>query len=206
MANISVASKFAGLTIAFNQDLTKQTADFFSLGLEGATNTQTAYRSDINQLRQWLAVRKFGGLPISSLILAVCMSGLASIYKWATLSRRTAAIRKWHKLHKYPDQALDDTVQTVLEGIKRSISTDPTQAPAFEIEDFKEKIRLIPFTPAGLYDRALLLVGFVGAFRRSELVALKVEGIQFPREGAFCFLPGQQDQPVQQIRVEGALF
>jgi hypothetical protein len=68
-------------------------------------------------------------------------------------------------------------------GIKCRIGTEPGQAPAFEIEEFKEKVRLIPLTAAGLRDRALLLVDFVGAFRRSELVPLNVEGIQFTREG-----------------------
>ncbi len=184
--------RFTGLTLATREELAQQTAAFFARGLEGAANTQRAYRSDLNQLRLWLAVRDLGELPLSSATLAAYLADEATRHAWATLSRRLAAIRKWHKLNKHPDPALDDTVQTVLEGVKRSIGTEPGQAPAFEIEEFKQKIRLIPPTPAGLRDRALLLVGFVGAFRRSELVALDVEGIQFTREGAVISYKGSK--------------
>lgn len=189
---MAVLSRFTGLTLATREQLASQTAAFFARGLEGALNTQRAYRSDLNQLRLWLAARELGELPLSSATLAAYLSDEATRHAWATLSRRMAAIRKWHKLNKHPDPALDDTVQTVLEGIKRTLGTEPGQAPAFEIEEFKTQIRLIPLTSAGLRDRALLLVGFVGAFRRSELVALDVEGIQFTREGAVISYKGSK--------------
>lgn len=192
MTNLSIASKLSGLMVTSPQELARQTAAFFARGLEGAVNTQTAYRSDLEQLRRWLSLRELGGLPISSVTLAAYLADEASRRKWATLTRRMAAIRKWHKLNKYADPALDDTVQTVLEGIKRTLVTEPGQAPAFGIEEFKEKIREIPATPAGMRDRALLLVGFVGAFRRSELVALDVEGIKFTREGAVITYRGSK--------------
>ena len=189
MASIS---RFTGLSLDTREQLAQQTAAFFARGLEGAANTQRAYRSDLDLLRRWLAARDLGELPLSCATLAAYLSDEATHHAWATLSRRLAAIRKWHKLNQHLDPALDDTVQTVLEGIKRSIGTEPSQAPAFEIEEFKEKIRLIPPTPAGLRDRALLLVGFVGAFRRSELVALDIDGIQFTRGGAIISYKGSK--------------
>lgn len=185
-------SSSRSFTLLAPQELTERTAVFFARGLEGAVNTQTAYRSDLFQLRQWLAGRELGDLPITPATLSVYLADGASRHKWATISRRLAAIRKWHKLHKYPDPALDDMVQTVLEGIKRTLGIEPTQAPAFEIAEFKEKIRQILPTPTGVRDRALLLVGFVGAFRRSELVALNVEGVRFTREGAVVSYRGSK--------------
>lgn len=189
MADIS---RFTGLTLATREELASQTAAFFARGLEGAANTRRAYRSDLDLLRQWLAARGLAELPLSSATLAAYLSEQATRHAWATLSRRLAAIRKWHKLNQHPNPALDDTVQTVLEGIKRTLGTEPGQAPAFEIGEFKEKIRRIPLTPAGLRDRALLLLGFVGAFRRSELVALDVAGIEFTREGAVISYKGSK--------------
>ncbi|MPR36683.1 site-specific integrase [Salmonirosea aquatica] len=141
MASIS---RFTGLTLATREQLASQTAAFFARGLEGALNTQRAYRSDLHQLRQWLAARGLDELPLASATLAAYLADEATRHAWATLSRRMAAIRKWHKLNQHPDPALDDTVQTVLEGIKRTLGTEPGQAPAFEIEEFKHKIRLIP--------------------------------------------------------------
>jgi integrase len=131
-------------------------------------------------------------LPLTPATLAAYLSNEATRHKWATLSRRLAAIRKWHRLHQHTDPALDQTVQLVLEGIKRSLETEPGLALAFEIEEFKEKIRSIPRTPTGLRDRALLLLGFVGAFRRSELVALNLESIQLTREGAVVSYQGSK--------------
>ena len=79
-----------------------------------------------------------------------------------------------------------------MEGIKRSIGTEPDQAPAFDILEYKDSLRLVPSTSMGLRDRALLLVGFAGAFRRSELVALNMEGIQFTRDGAVLTYQGSK--------------
>jgi site-specific recombinase XerD len=189
---LSPLNTFHGLTLSSPLELAQQTAAFFTRGLEGAPNTQTAYRSDLNQLKRWLARRELGDLPITPATLAAYLSDEASRHKWATLSRRMAAIRKWHKLHRHPDPALDQTVQTILEGIKRTLGTEPNQALAFGIVEFKETLLQIPRTHAGLRDRALLLVGFVGAFRRSELVALDVEGVKFTREGAVVSYKGSK--------------
>ncbi|GAB3562753.1 site-specific integrase [Spirosoma luteolum] len=188
-----------------HEELAGQTAAFFQKGIEGAANTQTAYRSDIEQLQQWLHLHDLGTLPISPTTLAAYVSAEGTVHKWATLSRRLAAIRKWHRARKHPDPGADEAVKIVLEGIKRTIGTEPEQAPAFDIEEFKQSVRAIPTTPTGLRDRALLLVCFAGAFRRSELVALDVEGVQFTREGAILSYQGSKTNQYGK-REEKALF
>lgn len=172
--------------------LTEQTATYFRKGIEGADNTRIAYTSDLKLLRNWLQLQKTGDLPVSPATLALYLSDQATTCKWGTISRRLAAIRKWHRLNGHPDPALDQTVRVVLEGIKRTIGTDARQAPAFDIARYKELIRPIPSTPTGMRDRALLLTGFAGAFRRSELVALNIEGVQFTRQGAVLTYQGNK--------------
>lgn len=174
------------------EQLTQQTAAFFRKGIEGAVNTRIAYTADIQQLRDWLSRQGIDDLPVSSATLATYLADQASAHKWATISRRLAAIRKWHRLHKHPDPSADETVRVVLEGIKRSIGTEATQAPAFDIHEYKDQVRPIPPTPTGIRDRALLLIGFAGAFRRSELVALNIEGVQFTRQGAVLSYRGSK--------------
>ena len=67
-----------------------------------------------------------------------------------------------------------------MDGVRRVHSVRQRQAPAFGLADFKRVVRgLALATPAGLRDRALLLLGFAGAFRRSELTALNVEDLRF---------------------------
>lgn len=174
------------------EQLSQQTAIYFRKGIEGADNTRTAYTSDISQLRDWLHRQGIDDLPISPATLATYLSDQATNHKWASISRRLATIRKWHRLHRHPDPGGDEVVKIVLEGIKRSIGTEPDQALAFDILEYKDNIRLIPSTPTGLRDRALLLVCFAGAFRRSELVALNIEGIQYTREGAVLAYQGSK--------------
>ena len=137
--HMAVLSRFTGLTLATREQLAQQTAAFFARGLEGAANTQRAYRSDLNQLRQWLAARDLGELPLASATLAAYLADEATRHAWATLSRRMAAIRKWHKLNQHPDPALEDTVQTVLEGIKRTLGTEPGQAPPSRSKNLRRR-------------------------------------------------------------------
>jgi len=187
------------------EELTRRTADFFTKGIEGSENTRKAYLSDIKQLEEWLRHRELPSLPIEPAALAAYISDLAADRKWSTISRRLAAIRQWHRLHKHPNPAADEVVQIVMEGIKRTLGTEPEQCAAFDIEEYKACLALIPATPTGLRDRALLLAGFAGGFRRSELVALNIEGVKFTREGAVLTYRGSKTNQYKKIE-EKALF
>ncbi len=92
-----------------------------------------------------------------------------------------------------------------MEGIKRSIGTEPEQSPAFDIDEYKPCLAQIPATPTGLRDRALLLTGFAGGFRRSELVALNIESVQFTREGAILSYQGSKTNQYKK-KEQKALF
>ena len=174
------------------EELAGQTAAFFQKGIEGAKNTRTAYTSDIALLRGWLRQHQLADLPLTPVTLATYLADLATDHKWATIIRRLAAIRKWHRLYKQPDPGRDEGVSTVLEGIKRTIGTEPDQAPAFDLTTYKTIIRAAPATVTGIRDRTLLLVGFAGALRRSELVSLDIEGVQFTSKGAILTYRGSK--------------
>ncbi|WP_229366079.1 hypothetical protein [Fibrisoma montanum] len=180
------------VVVPSTEQLTQQTANYFRKGIEGAVNTRIAYTADIKQLRNWLGQQGIDDLPISSATPATYLSDQVTSHKWTTISRRLAAIRKWHRLHKHPDPSADENVRVVLEGIKRSIGIKATQAPAFDIHEYKDQVRPIPPTPSGMRNRALLLVGFAGAFRRSELVAIDIDGVQFIRQRAILSYRGSK--------------
>ena len=194
-----------GLVLSSNEQLARRTAAFYEKGVEGADNTRRAYLADIADLRAWLARRELGNLPVSPATLAAYISDLATDRKWATISRRLSAVRQWHRLHKHPSPAADEDLQTVMEGIKRTIGTEPEMTPAFEIEEFKYCIGLIGTTPSGLRDRTLLLAGFEGGFRRAELVGMNIEGVQFTREGAVLTYRGSKTNQHKKTE-EKALF
>jgi len=102
----------------------------------------------------------------------------------STLERRRAAIRLVHRGAKFasPHDALE--VDEVLRGIRRAWKRPPQQkAPAVEAEVRRLVDAVAPQTLQGLRDRALVLLGFAAALRRSELVALDVEHLQSHAKG-----------------------
>jgi integrase len=70
-----------------------------------------------------------------------------------------------------------------MRGIRRTLGTAPAQKSPTLIEDIRAMVNAADAGPLGLRDRALLLLGFAGAFRRSELVALNFEDCGFTRDG-----------------------
>jgi integrase len=101
----------------------------------------------------------------------------------STIGRRVAAIRYAHKLARFPIPTDDERVRATVRGIRRSLGTAPNRkAPATA-----DKIVAMAPVASGrlseIRDRALLLIGFAGAFRRSELVALDVEDVEEVPEG-----------------------
>ena len=102
----------------------------------------------------------------------------------STLGRRLAAIRLMHlgSRHLSPHDAIE--VAQILRGIRRAWKHPPAQkAPAIDAEVKRMVDTVEPPTVQGARDRALLLLGFAGALRRSELVALDVEHLRARREG-----------------------
>jgi site-specific recombinase XerD len=140
---------------------------------EKAGTTRRAYGSDFAIFSAWCAERHASPLP-------ACPETVAAFLAWeaqrgsraSTIGRRCASIKYAHKLAGHPIPTDDERVRTTVRGIRRAVGTAPVKkAPA-------TADKVIAMAAAGngshadLRDRALLLLGFGGAFRRSELVAL----------------------------------
>ena len=96
---------------------------------------------------------------------------LAKTLKVSTMQGRVAAIAHAHRLagHAFDQRVM---VGATLDGLKRTNGTAPKQARAIVLADVRAAVERLPNTVAGLRDKALLLVGFMGALRRSEIVGL----------------------------------
>jgi site-specific recombinase XerD len=94
--------------------------------------------------------------------------------KASTIGRRAAAIRYAHRLAGLESPTNAETVKAVMRGIRRSIGAAPYRKTPATADLVMEMLKHCPPTLAGHRDRALLALGFAGAFRRSELVALQV--------------------------------
>jgi site-specific recombinase XerD len=149
-----------------------------------AKATLAAYGSDWRIFDAWCAARGLDALPASAAVVAAFLADEATAGRRAsTLGRRLAAIRYFHRAAGLETPTGDEKVKAVLAGIRRTIGAAPVRKKAATADI------VLGMVPRGntlrqLRDRAIILLGFAGAFRRSELVALDVADIEFTPEGA----------------------
>jgi site-specific recombinase XerD len=153
--------------------------------LDKAESTRTAYRSDFRIFTSWCTSRGVCPLPaaaetVAGFLAAQAAAGLAA----STVTRRGAAIRYAHKLAGLEPPGNSEAVKATLSGIRRTIGTAPKNRKAPLLSEAMHRIsRAAALDLKGLRDRALLLLGFGGAFRRSELAALNVDDLEFTDDG-----------------------
>lgn len=154
-----------------------------------APNTLRGYRADWAEFTTWCTQHGRSSLPADPAAITGYITQLATAgAKVGTISRRLSAIKFAHRMHDLPDPTLNARVVTVWEGIRRQIATPPDQSTPlhppvlFDVLDAcpttwsTKRTTTVPETDlGGLRDRALLLVGFVAALRRSELADLNVD-------------------------------
>ena len=179
-----ISSNISSQALANVQTLAEKVNAYGRKGLEGAINTQRAYRADLKHFNTWCESQQINMMPASASTLSAYAAHLADTHKWASINRRFAAIKKLHELNDLTLPTQDRQFRAVMEGIKRVKGIRQQQAPAFNIKEIKNVLRAIESnTNTSLRNKAILLLGFTGAFRRSELVALNIEDLTFSEEG-----------------------
>ncbi len=150
-----------------------------------APNTVAAYQSDLRHFRAW-----GGRIPATPQMVARYMAEHAGKAKPSTLRRRLAAIASAHTQAGKPSPTRSELVQTTLRGIRRVHGTAQRQAKPISLEMLREMVKpRKELDPArDLRDRVLLVVGFAGGFRRSELAQLTPQNLVFGPKGVEVML------------------
>ena len=150
-----------------------------------ADSTWRAYENDWRQFEAWCTKVNLPALPADPDTVAMFVASQAADgLNPSTLDRRLAAIRLVHlgAGHASPHNTIK--VTEVMRGIRRDWGRPPEKKAAALDEDIKKMADAVePETTKGLRDRALLLFGFAGAFRRSELVGLNTWNLEERDEG-----------------------
>jgi site-specific recombinase XerD len=150
---------------------------------EKAASTRKAYGADFRLFKAWCDGKKVAALPASPETVAAFLASESKTAKPSTLGRRVAAIRYAHKLAHLDTPTDSEAVKATLRGIRRTFGgAKVRKAPAVAAK-VRSMVAMAPDRLSGLRDRALLLLGFAGAFRRSELVALDVSDITEVKTG-----------------------
>jgi hypothetical protein len=153
-----------------------------------ARNTIRGYRSSFRQFVGWCDASGFCPLPADPETIALYLSDRAGRLKTATLAHHLAAIAKAHKTAGLASPATHALVAETLKGIRRVHGSAQTRKAPVLTDDLRVMLRHVPAGLLGIRDRALLLVGFAGAFRRSELVSLDAADLNFQAEGLLITL------------------
>jgi len=157
-----------------------------------STNTLRAYQSDYNDFSLFCSKNGFQAMPTQPKILALYITHLASYSKYSTLKRRLASISIIHKTKGHYIDTKHPIIVENLMGIKRTNGSNQKGKKPLLINDLKLLINAIDESKEKnirkIRDKALVLIGFSGGFRRSELVDIEYEDIEFVEEGVKIFV------------------
>ena len=151
-----------------------------------AHNTLRAYQADFKDFSAFCSKNGLNSLPSEPKIIAIYLTYLSSFSKYSTLKRRLASIKVIHKLKGHYIDIKHPIIAENLMGIKRKMGVKQTAKKPLLINDLKSIIKVInkeKNNSKKLQNKALLLIGFSGGFRRSELVSIEYDDLDFVTEG-----------------------
>tara|TARA_B100000676_G_scaffold149749_1_gene147954 strand:+ start:516 stop:1430 length:915 start_codon:yes stop_codon:yes gene_type:complete len=151
-----------------------------------AKNTLRAYQADFKDFTKFCLKNSFNSMPSDPKIIALYLTHLSSFSKFSTLKRRLASIKVIHRLKGHYIDTKHPIIAENLMGIKRKMGVKQNSKKPILINDLKLIINVInkdKNVHKKLQNKALILIGFAGGFRRSELVSIQYEDIEFVNEG-----------------------
>ena len=152
-----------------------------------ANNTLRAYKSDFRDFGAFCAKHRLNSLPTEPKIVSLYLTHLSKTSKISTLRRRLVSISM---IHKFKGHYLDTKHPIIVEnlmGIRRVKGSVQKGKKPLLINNLKSIINVINELNASkikkLRDKSIILIGFGGGFRRTELVSIDYEDLEFVTEG-----------------------
>jgi len=148
-----------------------------------APATLRAYIGDLANYKAWCEKNGFTPMPATPEVVGAYLAAAGEGYAMPTLRRRVAAIARACGVAGQPLDTKHPAIRETLRGIGRKHGTPARRAAALTTTEIKKLCRACGSDLAGSRDRALFLVGFAGAMRRSELVGLDVTNLTWTSDG-----------------------
>lgn len=180
MNTLAIAEQGTELSTELQSVADKATAAIRD-SLSGATHR--ARKSDWHCFATWCARHSRTALPADPGTVALYLVDLADSLRISSLERRKASISKAHEFAGHASPVRHPAVQEVWRGLKRQKGTAPDKSAPVTMEALRLLVATCGDDLRGKRDRALLLLGFSGCFRRSELVAIEMADLSFVDEG-----------------------
>jgi len=151
-------------------------------------STKRAYRSDWVGFETWCNGRGLVALPATPGTVADYVASLAQTAKASTIGRKVASISTAHKMAGHLSPCASEIVLSTLKGIRRTLTVATVKKTPVRVANLRACFETASTDPAGIRNRALLLIGYAGAFRRSELVGLDLADVERTHEGIIITL------------------
>ena len=154
-------------------------------------NTRRAYAKDWAHFASWCRMKGAEPLPPSPEMIGLYLADLASgsgpspALSVSTIERRLSGLAWNYAQRGFSLDCKDRHIATVLAGIKRKHARPPVQKEAILAEDILAMVATLSYNLRGLRDRAILLIGYAGGLRRSEIVCLDVGKDDTPDSGGW---------------------
>lgn len=146
-------------------------------------STRDAYRRDWEHFSKWCDTHQLEALPAIPETIALYVTAIAGQFKPSTLTRRLATISVKHQSQGFQTPTAGIIVRNTLSGIRRQHGVAQTRKSPIRAVNIRMAVKKLSSNPRDLRDKAILLIGYVGALRRSELVALDAEDVEFVEQG-----------------------
>lgn len=152
--------------------------------------TRSGYARDVADYEAFCTAHGLAPLPPSPPVIALYLAELSTRMRPATIARRMAAIADRSKRAGYGTETLRSfAVQETWKGIRRTLGVAAAVKAPLTASAIREMVRACPDTLIGKRDRVLALVGYGGGFRRSELVAIRLEHLTFEPDSVNIYVP-----------------
>jgi len=151
-------------------------------------NTLKAYAKDWSHFTRWCRMRGADPLPASPELVGLYIADLAASLSAASIARRLSGLIWGYAQRGQPLDRKDRHIARVMAGIRRKHARPPVQKEAVTADDIRAMIATLPYDLRGLRDRAILLIGFAGGLRRSEIVSLDLHKDDTPDSGGWVDL------------------
>ncbi len=172
--------------------------------LEGAfaPSTLKSYYTDVEIYENWCLEKNLKPFPASVKAFCDFLEEQAPDRAPSTVRRRLYAVRKVHQLLRLPDSTTDEEVNITFRRIRRAKLTRPKQAKGLTKKYLNAFLAAQPETPLGLRNQAMLSLGYELLARRSELVALTTNDLEFRDDGTLrVLIRRNKADPVGQGRI-----
>lgn len=154
-------------------------------------NTRRAYRAAWADFAGWCQEKQLAALPASEATIGLFLADRAATLKNASLRMRLVAIARAHRTKGHRLDTKAPQIRDVLQGIARTHGTAVTKKAPATLDIVRDVVRVLSAedTLRSLRDRAIFLLGFAAALRRSEISAIDVGHLRFAPEGLILTLP-----------------